>query len=356
MKKLLLLCLLFLQLLCGQSQILDMSIIHSMENAIENGTYPNIHSIIIAHQNKIIYEKYWTGKDRIEGYKLAVIKHGADSLHALQSVTKSFVSACVGIALQQGKIESIEEKIFDFLPEYAFLDTGLKTQITIKDLLTMTAGFRWNEDDYDQTGNSEHLMDSSADPVAYVLSLPMDFKPGTVFTYNGGATQVLAAIVKKATGMPVDAFAKKYLFAPLDITRFKWTSCSNANLPDAFDGLYLRSKDLMKFGLLYMNDGKWNSKQIVSAGWVKASTTPQINLNDASGTQYGFQIWLWADTIMNRPLKMITCSGNGGQRVFIDKKNKLVIVFTAGNYRMRNLDMNSYLVLTKFIYPAVLSK
>ena len=95
----------------------------------------------------------------------------ADSLHALQSVTKSFVSACVGIALQQGKIKSINEKIFDFFPEYATQDTGLKAQITIKNLLTMTAGFKWNEDDYNEPDNSEHLMGRRLNPVSYMLSI-----------------------------------------------------------------------------------------------------------------------------------------------------------------------------------------
>jgi CubicO group peptidase (beta-lactamase class C family) len=355
MKKLVLLCILSINIYSINAQNIDTTIVHSMETAIENGTYPNIHSILISHNNKIIYEKYWTGKDRTEGYNTAVIKHGADSLHGLQSVTKSFVSACVGIALQQGKIKSIQQKIFDFFPEYSTQDTGLKAQITIRDLLTMTAGFQWNEEDYNRTGNSEHLMDSASDPVGYVLSLPMKDVPGTVFTYNGGATQVLAAIVEKATGKSIDAFAKEYLFKPLAINHFKWTSCTNSNVTDAFDGLFLRSKDMMKFGLLYMSDGKWNSKQIVPALWVKESTTPQIKV-DSIGTEYGFQIWLWKDTIINKPLNMVTCVGNGGQRIFIDKKNQLVVVFTAGNYRMRNIDINSYLVLTKFIYPAVFNK
>src|SRR6478609_3898065 len=119
MKKLILLCTFFMHIHFTNAQTLNTSIIHSMEAAIENGTYPNIHSILIAHNNQIIYEKYRAGKDRTgERYNQAVIKHGADSLHGLQSVTKSFVAACVGIALQQGKIKSIQQKIFDFFPEY----------------------------------------------------------------------------------------------------------------------------------------------------------------------------------------------------------------------------------------------
>src|SRR6476620_10785202 len=206
MKKLLLLCI-FFALRSANAQIVDTSILRSMEAAIENGTYPNIHSILIAHNNQIIYEKYRTGKDRTgEGYNQAILKHGADSLHQLQSVTKSFVSACVGIALQQGGIKSIEQKMFDFFPEYSAQDTGLKSQITIKDLLTMTAGFQWDEDTYESPQNNELKMENAQDPVGYVLSQPMAFTPGKVWRYNGGATQLLASIIQKATGKNIAIF------------------------------------------------------------------------------------------------------------------------------------------------------
>src|SRR5690242_12703538 len=121
------------------AQTIDSTFIHSMEAAINDSTYPNIHSILISHNNKIVYEKYWMGKDRKESVDLGIIKHGVDSLHATQSISKSVTSACVGIAVEQGKIKNINEKIFDFFPEYEMQDTGLKSTITIKDLLTMTA-------------------------------------------------------------------------------------------------------------------------------------------------------------------------------------------------------------------------
>ena len=358
MKKLLLLYFLLLQLHHANAQTLDSSIIHSMEAAIENGTYPNIHSILIAHNNKILYEKYRTGKDRTQGYNVGVIKHGADSLHALQSVTKSFVSACVGIALQQGKIKSIEQKMFDFFPEYAAQDTGLKAQITIKDLLTMTAGFKWNEDDYNKPDNSERLMGYASNPVSYMLALPMSDTPGKVFTYNGGCTELLAAIVEKATGKTLDMFAKEYLFAPLNISHFKWTTTDSSDMTDAFSGLYIMSRDMVKFGLLYLNEGKWNSKQILSADWVKQSTTPYITADDGSDprfnkSEYGFQWWVFNDSVMNKPIHLFACVGNGGQRIFVDRVNNLVVVFTGGNYRMPDTYLNPYIMLKKFIYPAL---
>jgi CubicO group peptidase (beta-lactamase class C family) len=350
MKKLLLICCCLHH--SANAQILDSAVIHKMETAIENGTYPNTHSLLIAQNNKIIYEHYWAGKDKKYGTYLGIVPHGIDSLHGIQSATKSIVSACVGIALQQGKIKSINQKIFDFFPEYAKQDTGLKAALTIKDLLTMSTGLTWNEEDYNKAGNSEHLMDSASDPVGYVLSLPMVYKPGEVFTYCSGTLLVMAAIIEKTTGKTIDAFAKEYLFTPLGITNFIWSNAGiNSNIIDASSGLYMRSRDLMSFGLLYLNDGRWNGKQIIPATWVKESTTPQINTHDYYNDQYGFWWWLWKDSALNKPISIAACLGNGGQSIFIDKENNLVVVVTAGNYRKKEY---SFGLLIHFVYAALL--
>jgi CubicO group peptidase (beta-lactamase class C family) len=193
------------------------------------------------------------------------------------------------------------------------------------------------------------------------MAMPMSDTPGKVFTYNGGATELLAAIVQKATGKPIDVYAKEYLFTPLDISHFKWTSTNDSNdVPDAFSGVYMRSRDLVKFGSLYMNDGRYEGKQILSANWVRQSTTPFIIADDGSDprfnkSEYGFQWWIFKDSVMNKPIVIAACVGNGGQRVFVDKANNLVVVFTGGNYRMPDKYLNPYLILKKFIYPAVIS-
>jgi len=339
-------------------QTIDTSFIHAMETSITDGTYPNIHSILISYNDKLIYEKYWTGSDEKHGKSIGVVAHGIDSLHSCRSVTKSITSACIGIALQQGKIRSINQKVFEFFPEKSFQDTGLKSKITIKDLLTMTAGFQWNEADIGSPSSSETLLGNASEPVAYMLSLPMANTPGKVFNYNGGATQLLAAIIKKATGLPIDTFAKKYLFTPLGITSFEWGSTYGSGMPDAFSALYLKSRDILKFGLLYLNDGKWKTRQVISAAWVQESIKPFIVADDGSDprfgkSEYGFQWWILHDTIINKPITISACVGNGGQRIFIDKKNKLVVVFTGGNYDKPGTYLNPYKILLKFIYPAL---
>jgi CubicO group peptidase (beta-lactamase class C family) len=345
----------------AHAQSPDSDIIQSMETAIGKGVYPNIHSILISRDGNLVYEKYWPGRDKKAGVDLGVIAHGRDSLHGQQSVTKSFVSACVGIALEQGKIKNIHQKIFDFFPEYARQDTGIKSGITIRDLLTMTSGLTWNEEDYNDPANDENQMEINPDPLGYVLSRPMVYVPGKIFTYNGGATQLLAAIVQKATGQRIDSFANEFLFLPLGISEFNWTTTINSNLPDACSGLYIKSADMLRFGLLYLHDGKWKTNQILPAHWVKESLTPYITVDDdAAGDfgvfEYGFLWWLKTDTIMNRQIPMAECEGNGGQRIFVDKTNKIVVVFTGGNYRNPRTFLIPFHILTKYIYPAVLQK
>jgi CubicO group peptidase (beta-lactamase class C family) len=345
-----------IQLSSMSAEGIDSTIILSLDSSIQKGIYPNIHSLLIARNNKLVHEEYWDGKDESWGNDLGITIHAKDSLHDIRSISKSIVSACIGIALEKGQIKSVEQKVFDFFPEYAKLDTGLKLELSIKHLLTMSSGIAWNEDvPYDNPENSEIKMTRSPDPIAYVLSQPMDFPPGKVWKYNGGTTQLLAAIIEKTTGKPVDQFAKEYLFRPLGITNFEWVKYPGTNLPAAASGLRLRSRDLLKFGLLYYNKGNWGGQQIIPASWVDESIQSHVNRPGSGNTSgYGYQFWLWTDTIMNKPTKLVACVGNGDQRIYVDKKKNLIIVVTAGNYNKWDIKNNSYAMLKDYIYPALI--
>ena len=335
---------------------IDSTIIRSLDSAVQKGIYPNIHSLLLARNNKLVYEKYWNGKDEAWGKDLGIAIHAKDSLHDIRSISKSIVSACIGIALEQGRIKSVEQKVFSFFPEYAKLDTGLKSGLSIKHLLTMSSGITWNEEvPYDNPENSEIKMIKSPNPVAYVLSQPMDFPPGRVWKYNGGTTQLLAAIIEKTTGKPVDQFAKEYLFQPLGITKFEWMTYPGTNMPAAASGLRLRSGDLLKFGLLYYNKGNREGKQIIPANWVEESFQSYVKQPGFGNTAaYGYQFWIFTDTILNKPTHFVACVGNGDQRIYFDKKNDLVIVITAGNYNKWDIKKNSFAMLKDYIYPALI--
>ena len=181
----------------------------------------------------------------------------------------------------------------------------------------------------------------------------MDFPPGKVWKYNGGTTQLLAAIIEKTTGKKIDQFANEYLFQPLGIKQFEWAKYPGTDLPAAASGLRLSSRSLLKFGLLYFNDGKSEDKQIVPQKWVEESFHPHV-LRPDDGS-YGYQFWLWQDTINNKPTPIVGCVGNGDQRIFFDKTNDLLIVTTAGNYNKWIIKKNAYALVKEYVYPALIN-
>ncbi len=329
----------------------DTSLLNRVDSAISNGTYPNIHSLLIARHGKLVYEKYWPGKDESWGLDLGVISHGKDSLHDIRSISKSIVSACVGIAVQQGKIKSVDQKVLDFFPGHEKLDTGLKSLLTIKHLLSMSSGLVWNEGvPYDNPENSEIKMIRSSDPVDYVLRQPMEAAPGKVWKYNGGTTQLLAAIIEKTTGKKIDNFANENLFQPLGVTRFEWAKYPGTDLPAAASGLRLRSRDLLNFAFLYTNKGKWNGQQLIPETWIEESFQPQVNRD---GGAYGYQFWMWDEKVGDRTIPVVACVGNGDQRIFFDKANDLLVVITAGNYNKWNIKNNASALLRDYVYASL---
>jgi CubicO group peptidase (beta-lactamase class C family) len=331
---------------------MDTAMLNKLEAEITQGVYPNIHSLLIAHDNKLVYEKYWTGKDEVWGTPLGEVPHGIDSLHDLRSISKSVVAICAGIALSQGKIKTVDQKVFEFFPEFKKYDTGKISGLTIKHLLSMSSGMKWNEEvPYDNPENSERKMIFSPNQVEYVLSQPMEAEPGTVWKYNGGTTQLLAAIIEKTTGLQVDSFASQYLYQPLGITNFDWVKYPNSDIPAAASGVRLRSRDILKFGLLCYNRGEWKGRQIVPAEWIDASFQPQVT-RGADGA-YGYQFWLFNDTVDNKPGQLVACVGNGDQRIFFNRDKKLVVVVNAGNYNKWDIAKNSHNMLYTYIYPSL---
>ncbi|MEI9921644.1 MAG: serine hydrolase [Bacteroidota bacterium] len=331
---------------------MDSTLINKMTAAIHNGDYANIHSVLISRHGKLVYEEYFMGKDEEWGNPLGTIQFDADRLHDVRSISKSVVSACVGIALAQGKLKDVHQSVFDFFPEYEKYKTGERARLTLEHLLSMSSGIEWNEDvPYNNPENSEIQMTDSGDPVEFVLSRPMDTIPGAVWKYNGGTTQLLASIIKKASGMEIDEYARVNLFEPLGITKFEWTKYPLTTMPVAASGVRLRACDLLKFGLLYYNEGKWNGKQILTPEWVKTSFETHISKPNNEG--YGYQFWIWNNQYHGKEVRMVVAVGNGNQRIFFNKEADLVVVTMAGDYNQWNLPKHAGTLLPDFIYPSI---
>jgi CubicO group peptidase (beta-lactamase class C family) len=332
---------------------MDSVLINKMTKAIRNHEYSNIHSVLIARGGKLVYEQYFTGKDEVWGNPTNEdVEFDRESLHDIRSISKSVVSACIGIAIAQGKIKDVNQSIFDFFPEFEKYKTGDRAKLTIEHLLSMSSGIKWNEEvPYNDPENSEIRMIRSPSPIEFVLSQPMDTVPGVIWKYNGGTTQLLAGIIKKVSGQEVDEFAKINLFGPLGIETFQWIKYPNTDIPAAASGVRLRARDLLKFGLLYYHQGQWNGKQIVPAEWVKASFETHVSRPYNEG--YGYQFWIWNNDYHGKEVRIVAAVGNGDQRIFFNKEADLLVVSMAGNYNQWNLPKHPGTLLGDFIYPSI---
>lgn len=320
-------------------------------------SFPNIHSVLILKDNKLVYENYFAGQDQIVGSSKGYIEHGINDLHDCRSISKSVVSACIGIAVQKGLIKSVDDSVFNYFPDYKKYAVGKKSGITIRHLLTMSSGLDWNESvPYTNLKNTEVRMDFSFNPINYILSRDLAVEPGKEWNYNGGGTQILTEIIKRQSGLPIDKFAEKYLFSPLSIKHYDWLAfIFKKSTPNGASALRLRSRDFAKFGLMYMNDGVLNDSVILSKEWIQQSLSPQIARPSTKykSAGYGFQFWTYTDTIGNKIFDISEAKGNGGQAIFFCKKLNLMVVTTAGNYNNWDIVNNPHEALVKYIIPSI---
>lgn len=245
-------------------------------------------------------------------------------VHTLQSITKSISSLLIGMAIDQGKIPSVDVPIMNYLTGFNLSKVEKPLySATLEHLLKMKLGMRWYEIGTPSTdsNNTTFMLEKSDDWIQYTLNQPMDTLPNTKWVYNSGGSQLMSVIIKKTTGMHLNAFAEKYLFEPLGIKNYHW-KITPTGYPDALGGLYLEAGDLAKIGMLVLNKGKWNGKQVVSSQWIDKSTARLSDTTQVSDFGYGFQWW--------RPdsegTGIIAGMGYGGQLLIIIPELNIVAV------------------------------
>ena len=258
-------------------------------------------SLLIIRHGYLVYERYF-------------LDNNESSLQEIYSITKSFTSALIGIAVGEGYL-NISQKMLDFFPNrtIANLDAR-KENITIEHLLTMTSGLKWNE------VFNDIPFAQSDDPLQYVLDLPMAHEPGTVFNYNSGAVHILTAILQNVTGKTALEYAEEKIFQPLGFRDYNWMMDPQGIYFGGF-GLKLLPRDLAKFGFLYLNNGTWEEQQIIPAAWVANSTTKKVTVS--CSINYGYLWWLYPK------LNYYVASGLNGQEIFVYPKYNLIVVTTA---------------------------
>src|SRR5438445_12618454 len=293
-----------------ESMGIDEAMLSAFDADLASGKYPLVDSMTVIRCGEVVYQRKYShdygkvfAKEAHEKGPLNAhlagpynyfdpawppYYHGTDE-HSMQSVSKSVTSATLGIAITRKDFKgSLETPVLKYFNNSTVKNLDeRKRRMTIRDVLTMSTGLDWNEDvAYNDPKNAASMMEATDDWVQFVIDLPMAHDPGTVFAYSSGATELLAYIFQKDTGQDIEEYAKKYLFTPLGIEHYYWKRTPKG-LPDTEGGLFLRAEDLAKIGYLYLHNGVWDGKQIVSADWVKQSLTPAIDAGD--GWKYGFQ-------------------------------------------------------------------
>src|SRR6266436_4144478 len=250
--------------------------------------------------------------------------HGTD-MHTMQSVSKTVTSVIIGVAMNRGDFKAgVDTPVLKYFDAAKVKNVDeRKRRMTLRDVLTMTAGLEWIEDvPYDDPRSDSSLMEATDDWVQYVIDKPMAAEPGKVFNYSSGVSELLAHIFLKETGQDIDTYGEKYLFQPLGIEHY-WKR-TPLGAVDTEGGLYLRGSDLAKIGYLYLHDGTWDRKQIVPKAWVRESVAPFIQAEE--DYKYGFKWWLLPRK--DSPQFVWMARGFGGQELMVFPEEGLIVVFT----------------------------
>ncbi len=297
-------------------------------NAADTSGLEN-HSFMMLRHGKIIAEGWWK-------------PYGPDYKHIMFSASKTFTATAVGLAVSENRLK-VTDKIISFFP-YSLPDTISEYMkgMTVKDLLTMSAG----------QDPEPSAWGANGDWMTLFLSTAPKYKPGTVFKYNNMATFMLSAIVQQVTGETVFNYLMPRIFKPLGIRGIDW-DLNPQGISMGMIGLRLRTEDLAKFGQLLSNGGVWNGKQLIPKEWIKEATSYQIKNSDEPeekrilsdwGQGYAYQMWRGKNNT-------VRLDGIGGQFVVLIPDKDAIVVFTANNTNtQKQLDL-----IHKYLIPAIKS-
>ena len=322
---------------------IDPAVLATIPGNVSN-LHPEVRSVLVVHHGYLVYEHYWQGMTASDG----------DNVY---SVTKSVVSALVGIALGEGKLKGLDQPVGALLARHLPPDADPRlARVTLEQLLTMTSGLAGDDPSLGGDPHVSQRQGASRDWVRHILGRRLATNPGASFAYSSATSQLLSAIVADTTGQSTLAFARARLFGPLGIASANAPSpvfvthpspaalTAYARAPVAwptdpqgyqlgFSGLKLPSRELAKLGYLYLNGGRWDGRQVIPAGYVAASTRPHSSPPpDGPGESYGYQWWLTSQAGHRSFLAV----GYGGQLVQVVPDLDLVVVITSDASQHRN--------------------
>ena len=295
-----------------------------MDSLVASNQYQQITSIVIAHKGELVFEQYYNGSDQ-------------HTLHNTRSATKTITGTLIGLLIDDKKLPSEQVFAANYSSrEDVYYPDPRKDSITVEDLLTMSSMLECDDWNPISRGNEERMY-LVEDWVKFYWDLPIkgfpewatkpeDSEYGRSFSYCTAGVVVLGDVINAASGN-LDRYAKEALFSKLGITEYHW-QMTPLGLPMTGGGLGLRSRDLLKVGQLYLDNGQWQGEQIISESWVRKSITPQSRINYGAGYDYGY-LW-WISEFGDEQAYYMT--GTGGNKVVVIPRLELVVVLTSTFY------------------------
>jgi CubicO group peptidase (beta-lactamase class C family) len=288
---------------------------------------PYTWSFLVIRRDTLVFERYYHGS----------AKNQSNNVH---SASKSIWGAAIGIAIDQGRIPSADATIASTLPPRYVSAMSPESRTTkVRDLLTMTSGSRWTEN------TTETLIQLTPDWVAATLRLPRAAPPGTLFNYSTGDTHLSSAVLASATQATGCEFIHQHLLAPLGVVAEHWGRDPQGYFSGGYN-FYATPRELAKFGMLYLHDGRWNGTQLVPAAWVDASMTNQVD----AGAPYSYGYDFWLRDIAGHHVAMAW--GSGGQMIYIVEDLDLVVVMTTNTRDFDQDSFNGLSVIENHVLPA----
>lgn len=340
---------------------MDVALLEAMMNAVRQGEFPIVDSIAIAHQGKLIlHETVRTSLNEFDDW----VDNADPAMHAQFSVSKSIASILVGVGIDQGVFSGVDVQYLSLFPyaDYENWDER-KNDITLHDVLSMQAGLEWNEWDppYSDPANQMFVFyDNHVDFSKGLLDLPMAADPGSEFAYNTVATVSLGQALENSAPLSLIDYGSQFLLAPLGISQIE-VFRTPTGLLDLGRGIYLTSRDLLKFGQLYMDDGQWNGQRVISDEWVATSLLPYTEMSWAEPEKmewtlngYGYQWWLGHFEVDGETYETFAAWGHGEQWLMAIPALQLVVAINSHGWEGRREQTNEvFSLIRRFLLPAV---
>jgi len=318
----------------------DEDAIAALDKAIENETFRDINSVIVIRHGKLLIERYYNGASRT-------------ATHNPRSVGKTFAATVLGIAIDEGYISGIDQKLDAFYDLERYENySDKKAAVTLEHLLTMTSGFDGFDFDADSVGNEENMYPQD-DWVTWALNLPMadDREPGDEWRYFTAGIVILGDILNAAVPGGLEAYADRKLIERLGVRNYEWQHTPQ-RVANTAGGIQLTPLGFAKFGELHRNYGRWNGETIVAADWVDAMMRPVVDTT-IEGNRYGYLWWHKSYRVGDDDWPVTYCSGNGGNKIFVFDRRELVVVVTASAYGQPWMHSQVDKIMVDYILPAV---